>query len=284
MRAGAERISSSTPLNAYNYMKYPIPLIRALGGGAIALLLLAVSTVNAQTDPQAWATAGSPDGGGNNSPSGGAAWSGSVGGGGFNFHNGPIIGDWDDFADFGTLIFNASFDSGSFNNAADLSSNYIWNWGLEPDNTATYGQTFVAPNYGNLDSFSFYLQGGDDGSYDIQAFVMTWSGGLIGGESHDESHASILWASQPFLYTPNNASLGSDVWQEVTANIPDGGLSLTAGDDYLIGFSTLGVQYLPPVGPGSNVPDTASSLVLLGAALAGLAGLRRTKAFAAVRT
>jgi hypothetical protein len=249
----------------------------AYSGALAALMTMGASNVRAQDyDEQAWATAGGFFGGGNSSPQGAAAWDSDVGGGGFNFHNGPIIGDWDDFSDYGTLIFSANFQNSSFNNTALLSSNYVYNWGVEPANTATYGQTFVDPaGAGNLLNFSFFLQGGNDGPISYQAFVMTWAGGLIGGESHDESFSTILYASEPSNYTPNGASLGSGDWQEITWSIPDGGLPLVAGDDYLIGLSTLGVSQLVPVGPGISAPDVTSTLVLLGAAFCGLALLQR---------
>jgi hypothetical protein len=85
----------------------------------------------------------------------------------------------------------------------------------------------------------------------------------------------VLYASEPALYTSNGDSLGSVVWQEVTATIPDGGLSLTGSDDFLIGLSTLGVHLLIPVGPGIPAPDATSTLVLLGLAFGGLAVLQR---------
>jgi hypothetical protein len=252
------------------------PKFIAAAGLLAALVTLGSSSVRADDpDEQAFATVGSPNGGGNSNPSGGAAWDSSVGNGGFNFHNGPIIGDWDDFADFGSLVFNATFQNTSFDNTGSISTNYIQPWGVD-SNTATYGQTFVDPaGAGNLLSFSFFLQGGNDGPISFQAFAMTWDGSLIGGQPHDESNATILYASQPINYTPNGASLGSGDWQEITVNIPQGGLALTGGDDYLIGLSTLGVDQLVPTGPGSSVPDAASTLALLGVAFGGLVVFRR---------
>jgi len=247
-------------------------LINKLFGsaGILAGLLVVGPSAFAQSG-EAWATAGSPNGGGNDSPLGAAAWNASVGGGGFNFHNGPIIGNWDDFADFGTLIFNATFQSTSFDNTAQITTNYIQPFGID-GNTATYGQTFVDPrDAGNLMSFSFFLQG-SEAPFSVQAFVMTWDGGLIGGEAHDESTATILYASEPFTFTPNGAAWGSGTWEEVTANIGGGGLPLTPGGDYLIGLSTLGVDELVPHGPG--VPDAACSLLLIGLGLVSLALMR----------
>ena len=205
-------------------MKHAFKII-AVAAAAAGMYTTALS----QVDNQAWATEGGYFGGGNSSPQGAANYNSAIGHGGFNFHNGPIIANWDDFNDYGTLIFNATFANGQFDNTAALSTNYVYNWGLEPANTATYGQSFIAPDLGNLQSFSFFLQGGNDGSYDVQAFVISWSGSLIGGQPHDESGSTLLYASNPFLYTPNGAGLGSGTWQEVTANIGGGGLDLTAG-------------------------------------------------------
>ncbi|HEY3757296.1 MAG TPA: hypothetical protein VGL42_14185 [Opitutaceae bacterium] len=251
--------------------------VRTLASSAFlaSVAIIGTTAAHAQTDAQAWATIGSSDGGG---PGGGAApYNSNIGGGGFNFHNGPIIGDWDDFADFGDLIFNATFANASWDNTADISTNYIWNWGLEPDNTATYGQTFIAPSgAGNLMSFSFFLQGGNDGSYNYQGFVMSWEGSLIGGQSHDESTSTLDYASEPILYTPNGQAIGSGDFQEVTVTIGGGGLALTPGDAYLFGLSTLGVSQLHPVGPGiPSAPDTASTIALLVAALGGVFAFRR---------
>lgn len=254
-------------------MKLNLKLI-ASSGLVAALVTIGTSNVRAQSG-EAWATAGSPNGGGPYAGGGAAAYDALVGGGGFNFHNGPIIGNWDDFADFGTLIFNATFQNTSFDNTSMLTTNYIQPFGVPPDLTATYGQTFIDPTgAGKLTSFSFFLQG-SDAPFSVQAFAMTWNGGLIGGEAHDESAATILYASEPFTFTSNGAAWGSGTWEEVTATIGGGGLALTAGDDYLIGLSTLGVGELTPTGPGISAPDTTSTLVLLGVALGAIVLLQR---------
>ncbi len=254
-------------------MKFNIKLVSS----ALVAALVAIGTSNVRAQSgEAWATAGSPNGGGPYAGGGAASYDSSVGGGGFNFHNGPIIGDWDDFADFGTLIFNATFQNTSFDNTSMLTTNYIQPFGVSSYGlTATYGQTFVDPTgAGNLTSFSFFLQG-SDAPFSVQAFAMTWDGGLIGGEAHDESSATILYASEPFLFTPNGASWGSGTWEEVTVTIGGGGLALTAGDDYLIGLSTLGVSQLVPTGPGISAPDATSTLALLGVTLGALVLLQR---------
>jgi hypothetical protein len=67
------------------------------------------------------------------------------GGGGFNFNNGPVVGTWDDFSDFGDLAFSASLSSGNLSTIGSWDgSTTVQPWGA-PLSTAVYGQTLVVP-------------------------------------------------------------------------------------------------------------------------------------------
>lgn len=194
-----------------------------------------------------------------------------VGGGGFNFNNGPVIGFWDNFADFGDLILKATFDNSiTFDNTSAESGSTIQPWGVGGA-TATYGQTFIAPTGATkLLDFTFYIKdyAGEDNSFSYQAFVMTWSGAsLLGGSSSDQTGSTVVYASTPLTY------VGTDALQTITSSIGGGGLTLTEGDYYLFGLTTLGAHAVPPVGPG--VPDQASSVFLLVLGLGGIVAFRR---------
>lgn len=196
-----------------------------------------------------------------------------AGGGGFNFNNGPVIGTWDNFADFGDLILKATFDNSiSFDNTSYEDGTTIQPWGVSGA-TATYGQTFIAPvGATKLLDFTFYVKdyAGEDNSFSYQAFVMTWSGSsLLGGSSSNQNGSSIIYASNPLTYT------GTDALQAITSSIGGGGLSLTEGNYYLFGLTTLGATAVPPVGPGVNVPDQANSILLLTLGLGAITAVRR---------
>jgi hypothetical protein len=194
---------------------------------------------------------------------------GGVGGGGFNFNNGPVIGNWDNFADFGDLILTAHFDNGvTFDNTASMTSDTIQPWGTD-GSTATYGQTFTAPDQvSKLYDFTFFINdNGGGANFLYQAFVMTWSGSLIGGDAVDQSGSSIIYASNPLSY------VGNGTVQAITSSIGGGGLTLTAGNNYLFGLTTLGADIVQPTGPG--VPDTGSTALLVTLGLGAMAMLRR---------
>lgn len=200
---------------------------------------------------------------------------GGVGGGGFNFNNGPVIGNWDNFADFGDLILKAHFNNGvTFDNTAFMTSSTIQPWGLASDgNTATYGQTFIAPTGATkLLDFTFFINDfGGGAGFSYQAFVMTWSGSsLLGGSSSNQTGSTILYASNPLAF------VGDGTAQAVTSVIGGGGLTLTAGNSYLFGLTTLGAQAVPPTGPGiDRVPDSGSMALMLALGLGSMALLRR---------
>ncbi|HNC53518.1 MAG TPA: PEP-CTERM sorting domain-containing protein [Accumulibacter sp.] len=95
--------------------------------------------------------------------------------------------------------------------------------------TATYGQTFVAPSDSILDDFTFYLSG--RATLQFQAEVYAWSGSLLGGGGGG--------ATGPALFTSAPITLGPTVgFQAVTVNT--GGLLLTPGADYVALFTVSG--------------------------------------------
>jgi hypothetical protein len=94
-------------------------------------------------------------------------------------------------------------------------------------NTATYGQTFVAPS-SLLDDFTFYVDGEVGVSLSMKAFVWSWSGPLQGnGGQATGTPLYLSSTSIPFS--------GTGVFQAVTINT--GGVTLTPGSDYVIGLT-----------------------------------------------
>jgi len=95
----------------------------------------------------------------------------------------------------------------------------------EPD-TATYGQTFIAPG-GNLNSFTFYVNDNLDPDFvEFKAYVMAWDVGtqMVTGPILFQSGA---------LSTTNNG--GADGFETFTVNT--GGVALTTGNSYAAFFS-----------------------------------------------
>jgi PEP-CTERM motif len=91
-------------------------------------------------------------------------------------------------------------------------------------NTATMGQTFVAPSADILQGFTFYLSGAAD--LQFQAQVYAWSGSLTGGNGRQGAVGSPLYTSTPIPF-------GSTAGAFVPVNITTGGTTLTAGADYV---------------------------------------------------
>jgi hypothetical protein len=120
------------------------------------------------------------------------------------------------------------------------------------DDTPTYGETFVAPA-GNtyLNSYTFYV-GSSDGAtgadgylpdavgdqYSVIGEVFNWTGGLQAGNPSQGTTGPALYTSPSFTVTSDGA------FDAVTVTIP-GGLSLVAGDSYVVDLTDL-------TGPSSN--------------------------------
>ncbi len=97
--------------------------------------------------------------------------------------------------------------------------------------TATYGQTFVAPAGGDLQSFTFFPEG--SATLQAQALVYAWSGSLLGGNSPQGAIGPALYASAPFTIAPTGG-----VFVPYTATT--GGLALTPGASYIALFTVSG--------------------------------------------
>jgi PEP-CTERM motif len=98
-------------------------------------------------------------------------------------------------------------------------------------NTATYGQTFVAPSDNVLQSFTFYLNG--DATLQFQAEVFAWSGPLTGASGPQGAVGPALYTSSPITLGPTGGA-----FVPVTANT--GGVALTPGNDYVALFTVSG--------------------------------------------
>jgi hypothetical protein len=99
-----------------------------------------------------------------------------------------------------------------------------------PD-TATYGQTFVAPADSTLQNFTFYLNG--PATLQVQAQVFAWSGSLTSGSPPQGAVGSPLFTSAPFMITPTGGTF-------VPYTVNTGGIALTPGSPYVALFTISG--------------------------------------------
>lgn len=113
---------------------------------------------------------------------------------------------------------------------ADISFNTTGSWNgssavtpFGQPNTATYGQTFVAPTDNVLQNFTFYLEG--SAHLQVQGEVFAWSGALTGGNPPQGATGTPLFVSSPITVGPTSG------FQPVTVNT--GGVVLTPGQDYI---------------------------------------------------
>jgi hypothetical protein len=101
-------------------------------------------------------------------------------------------------------------------------------WGAAGANTATYGETFVAPSADgvSLDDFTFYLkqENGSSATISYEAAIYAWD------SANNQATGSALF-SQNYTLTDNGA------YQAVTTLIT-GGVALTPGADYVVFFTT----------------------------------------------
>ena len=99
----------------------------------------------------------------------------------------------------------------------------VFPWG-HPD-TATYGQTFIAPATDTLlMDFTFHIFGVHNVSLQYKAMVFEWAGSLFGGGGGG--------AIGPALFsTPSQVFTGTNAFQAVTINT--GGVSLVGGNKYV---------------------------------------------------
>jgi hypothetical protein len=104
-------------------------------------------------------------------------------------------------------------------------SQYINSFGNP--NTATYGETFIAPTNNVLQSFTFYIEGSAGDVASMKAYVFAWTGSLFGGNGPQGAVGPALYAS------PSSIVLTADGnFDPVT--VTTGGTTLTAGDQYVI--------------------------------------------------
>lgn len=96
-------------------------------------------------------------------------------------------------------------------------------------NTATYGQTFVAPTDNVLTSFTFYLSGAVGTSLDVEADVFAWSGSMTGGSAPQGATGPALYTSPSFVIN------GTGSFTPVT--VITGGVDLTPGQNYIALFT-----------------------------------------------
>ena len=100
-----------------------------------------------------------------------------------------------------------------------------------PD-TATYGQTFVAPSTDTiLQDFTFQLHGA--ATIQLQAQIYAWTGNLLGGNPTQGATGAALFTSAPI--TVGNTGQGF-----LPVTITTGGTPLTAGADYIALFTISG--------------------------------------------
>ncbi len=88
-------------------------------------------------------------------------------------------------------------------------------------NTATYGQTFIAPSDNFIDSFTFIIDGNDNPDVvEFAGYIAEWDGSKA---------TNLLFTSSPLSTTPNS---GFEMFEVST-----GGVELVAGSEYVAFFS-----------------------------------------------
>ncbi len=127
-------------------------------------------------------------------------------------------------------------------------------WGVT--DTATYGQTITTPTTDTeLTSFTFYLgpQYSGSGPIEYQSYVYAWD-------------ATTRMATGPVLYQSSVSTFTANGSLDPVTFTPD--VNLTAGDQYVLFFSTSGLQGGQPDstiywGYNQNDPYTGGSYVFL---------------------
>jgi hypothetical protein len=111
--------------------------------------------------------------------------------------------------------------------------------GMGPGQSSTMGETFMAPAGPSvtLNDFSFraesyYPYDGGVANLHLRAFVYSWSGNITG--SGGRALGSALYLSPSLVFSPPPRPNG---WIPLTANIGAGGLTLSPGQHYVMGFT-----------------------------------------------
>lgn len=98
--------------------------------------------------------------------------------------------------------------------------------------TTTMGETFIAPDGGNvaLNDFTFYCHG--NASLYLQAFVFQWSG--TGTSGDPSTTGNPLYLSSTFIYSAPPNPVG---WAPLTVNLGATGVNLIPNDVYVMGIT-----------------------------------------------
>jgi VPDSG-CTERM motif len=116
---------------------------------------------------------------------------------------------------------------GSWNGSDDISA-------FGNPNTATYGETFIAPAGASLlDSYTFYIEG--SATLTMQGIVGPWGGSLFGGSS-PQGTTSISYTGADQVYSSSGGG-----FVPVTVTIP-GGVAVTPGAAYFMGLTISGAS------------------------------------------
>jgi PEP-CTERM motif len=112
---------------------------------------------------------------------------------------------------------------------------YIQPFGVPEYNTATYGQTFIAPVDNVLQDFTFYMKRSPNfpANLQFQGEVYAWSGNLRAANAPQGATGPALFTSAPITI---GDTLGA--WAPVT--VSTGGLTLAAGSQYIALFTASG--------------------------------------------
>lgn len=158
----------------------------------------------------------------------------------------------------------------------------------------TLGETFVAPNWPSvkLNDFSFNIASapGPVASLHMRAFVFAWSGSLFGYLGSGQTMGSALYLSPSFTVNPPSYPAG---WASVNVNLGLNGLTLNAGQHYVMGFTLSDtadyaasqgyfmLQFVPVRNPYYNPPPIPLNVDYGGG---GLVSLNNSNNFAALTT
>jgi hypothetical protein len=209
------------------------------------------------------------------------------------------------------LSLGAAAAQGQVYNNSTINQDIIY---FGSPNTATYGQTFTAPN-SVLDDWTFYLENntpdganGAGNAQNFEFFVMGWNGSMATGPVlYQSAEQNIPFNANAAGFTPftvapdvsltpgnqyvmfiNESALNVGVPGEVTqggnSTSPLGGsfVYLNNGDDFSqvtsgswSPWTTPDTAYNAVFSGGNSVPDAGSSMLLMSLGLGGIAAMRR---------
>lgn len=137
----------------------------------------------------------------------------------------------------------AAFAQTTYDTTYAWGGSYVAPWGA-PD-TATFGQTFIAPATDTLlMDFTFHLFGVTGNTLQYKAMVFEWAGSLLGGGGGGAIGAALF-------STPSQVFTGDGTGQAVTINT--GGVNLVGGNSYVALFTVSDpVDYANSIGNVSS--------------------------------